>query len=98
MLVFAECSIRILEKFGYFCLLHSGRDLPQPGSVLWCGEGVAVVLYLELAGESLLVVKSKIMSVCMQFGDNDPSDSQQCVSIISAHAPTHRVQAEVKEK
>ena len=34
----------------------------------------------------------------MQLGNNYASSSQQCMSIISVYAPTHRAPAEVKEK
>jgi len=64
-----------------FTVLHSGCDLPQPGSALQCGEGVAVVLdpamtlALRDARESWLTVNSRIVSVHVLLRDKYPSGS-----------------------
>ena len=86
-----------------FTVLHSGRDLPQPGDMLQHGEGVTVVLDPAMtqawhdAGESWLAVNSRIVSVRLQFSGKYPSGSQQFVPIVSVCAPTHRPPAEAKE-
>jgi len=83
-------------------VLHSGRDLPQPGNVLQRGEGVAVVLDPAMtqawhdAEESWLAVNSRIVSVRLQLCGNYPSSSQQFVSIVSVYASNHRAPPEVK--
>jgi len=65
-----------------FTVLHSSHELPQPGDVLQCGEGVAIVLDPLMtqawrdAGESWLAVNSRIVSIHLQLGEKYPAGSQ----------------------